>query len=97
MTGLVFEPCGCQRCEARRIEHPPLANGCPCPECQPGPGLDPIARSEERLERILGPVTKVVTIDWCPSCREVVTVTSTRRGQAWDNRCSHSHTWQSFN
>jgi hypothetical protein len=93
-----FTPCGCQTCEARRIEHPPLANGCPCPECQPGPGLDPIARREERLDRILGPLTSVQCFDWCPTCQHTVRTTSrkTREARTWQNTCERGHTWRSF-
>lgn len=96
MSGLVSEPCGCAVCEARRTEHPPARTGCPCRECQPGPGLDPIARSEERLSRVLGPVTTVVTLDWCMICREIVEVSSVRSGPGWINTCKSAHTWRSF-
>lgn len=34
-----FTPCGCERCTARRSKLRD-ASGCPCPECQPGPGVD---------------------------------------------------------
>lgn len=98
MTGLAFTPCGCERCEARRIEHPPLADGCPCEECQPGPGLSPVSKHEQRLERVLGVITKVVTRDWCPTCEEITVVTSKRLGPGagWLNTCREYHTWRSY-
>lgn len=91
-----FTPCGCDRCKARRIENPPLANRCPCPECQPGPGLDPAQRAIDRFEKILGPLTKVITFDFCPSCQDAVLTTSVRSGPAWENTCKYNHTWRSF-
>jgi hypothetical protein len=93
---MAFTPCGCDRCEARRIEHPPLANGCPCPECQPGPGLNPERDRHDRLERVLGPITKVIIRDWCPTCQEITIVESVRSGPDWVNTCPDLHTWRSF-
>lgn len=94
MAELAFGLCGCLRCEGRRIEHPPVTPGCPCPECQPGPGLADL--EAQRLERVLGPVTKVITLDWCMSCRDIVRVKSVRSGPGWHNTCEHFHTWRSF-
>jgi hypothetical protein len=93
-----FTPCGCERCEARRIEHPLVKSGCPCPECQPGPGLDTAARADERLDRILGPVTRVECWDWCPQCQHSVRTTSVkvRTGPGWNSTCERGHTWRSF-
>lgn len=31
--------CQCERCAARRLAKS-LLSGCPCKECQPGPGID---------------------------------------------------------
>ena len=39
--------CTCKRCEARRRERE-AASGCPCPECQPGPGIDYIGNGRVR-------------------------------------------------
>jgi len=95
---MIFTPCGCESCEARRTEHPPVNPGCSCPECQPGPGLDPITRAEERLDRVLGPVTSIQCWDWCPRCQHSVRTTSVRvrDGAGWNNTCEHSHTWRSY-
>lgn len=90
--GPVFAPWPKGTDPEKMIVSPP----CPCPECVAGPGITPAVRHEERVVRALGPITKVVTMDWCPSCMDVVEVTSVRQGPGWHNLCAHSHTWQSF-
>ena len=78
---------------AKPGSHPIVAPPCGCPECVAGPGIEFTGRS---LDEILGPVTKVVTIDWCPACREIVDVTSVRKESGWRNTCRNAHTWFSF-
>lgn len=34
---LMYEPCRCPKCSVRVLACP---GRCPCPECQPGPGVD---------------------------------------------------------
>ena len=39
LEGPTWAQCTCPRCEARREQESPEP-GCPCKECQPGPGLN---------------------------------------------------------
>lgn len=89
---------GPQFAPARPGSKPIISAPCGCPECVAGPGLDPIARSEERLNRLLGPVTSVECWDWCPQCQHTVRTKSvkTRVARTWDNTCEHNHRWKSF-
>lgn len=87
--------CQCQTCEGRRIEHPPVASGCECRECQPGPGIQPKA---SKLDAALGPVVKVQQLDYCVICQLIVRVTARRTGSGtgWVCVCENGHTWTSF-
>lgn len=85
--------CECQKCKARRIEHPPLANGCECPECQPGPGLTHLS---SRLDMALGELVRVTTREWCLACRDTVVIHAVKMVHGWHNTCEHGHTWRSF-
>lgn len=44
-----WSQCACERCTARRAQL--LGSGCPCPECQPGSGVDFEARLGSRTVR----------------------------------------------
>lgn len=81
---------------AKPGSNPIVSEPCGCPECVAGPGLSPQDREEKRLERILGPITRVTVRDWCPTCQEVVQVTSTRSGPGWVNLCENYHRWRSY-
>ena len=90
--GPVFAPAG-------KGSKPIVSPPCGCPECVAGPGRDPIARAEERLDRVLGQVTSVQCWDWCPTCQHSVRTRSVRvRGMrdAWNNTCERGHTWRSL-
>jgi hypothetical protein len=93
MTSWLANRCECERCEARRIEHPPKRVGCECPECQPGPG---ITGSRSALEKNLGVIIKVTQRDYCPVCAGMVTVTACKRGQGWAMVCELGHTWRKY-
>lgn len=76
---------------------PIVSEPCRCPECVAGPGLAVKIREDEaRLERVLGPITRVVIRDWCPTCEGTVQVTSTRSGPGWINICENYHSWRSY-
>jgi hypothetical protein len=61
-----------------------------------GLGLTPERFRAEREDRLLGPVNKVVTYDFCRECGDSVITTSVRFGPTWHNTCKHGHSWQSF-
>lgn len=55
LEGITWAQCACPGCKDRRAERG-HASGCPCPECQPGPGIDHSAgqsrREKLRRERL---------------------------------------------
>lgn len=81
---------------ARPGSKPILSPPCGCLECVAGEGLSPERVRRERMERALGPITKLITYDFCPDCRDSVITTAVRSGPGWENTCAFLHTWTSF-
>jgi hypothetical protein len=73
---------------------PIISPPCGCPECKAGPGLQLADRRRAREDRILGTVTKLITYDFCPECRDSTLTTAIRAGSEWDNTCSYGHNWR---
>jgi hypothetical protein len=94
MTAWLASRCKCEKCEARRTEHPPLSDGCECPECQPGPGIH-ISKAS-RLDLALGEVIRVTCREWCLVCRDNVIIHAVKMERGWSNSCESGHTWHSF-
>lgn len=84
--GPVFAP-------AKPGSRPITAVPCRCKECIAGPGLDLDDRHMQRMARRLGPLTKVVTYDFCPGCKDTAITTAVRVDGRWQNECPHGHAW----
>lgn len=55
--------CPCDRCEDRRRKEN-LAPGCPCPECQPGPGVDHLGNRHRLTVQRKTRMNTLLAIEW---------------------------------